>query len=138
MNKLDNENMQEEEPDVTSQAQDPLLATGTQGSANVDVHTRSLLVRSWERVSVWLRASTFSPEWLTAPWNHPVAGYFVAILMPVGTIILTLLLIHIFPSFAFPGVLNILAILVVALLWGIGPGVLSTCLLYTSPSPRDS
>ncbi len=128
MDKLDNEKMQDEVPDVTSPVQGPFLATGAQGSANVDVHTRSWLVRFWERVSVWLRASTFSPEWLTAPWNHPVAGYFVAILMPVGTIILTLLLMHIFPSFAFPDVLNILAILVVALLWGIGPGVLSTLL----------
>jgi PAS domain S-box-containing protein len=35
-------------------------------------------------------------------------------------------LMHIFPSFAIPGVLNILAILGVALLWGTGPGVLST------------
>jgi PAS domain S-box-containing protein len=128
MDKLDNENMREGLPDVTSPAQDPLLATGTQGSADIDVHTRSWLVRSWERIAVWLRTSTFSPEWLIAPWNHPVVGYFVAILMPVGTIILTLLLMHIFPSFAFPGMLNILAILGVALLWGIGPGVLSTLL----------
>ena len=74
MDKLDNENMQEEVPDFTSPAQDPLLATGTQGSANVDVHTRSWLVQSWERVSVWLRASTFSPELLTAPWNRPCCG----------------------------------------------------------------
>ncbi len=128
MDTLDNENMQEELPDVTSPAQDPLLAPGTQGSADIDVHTRSWLVRSWERVSVWLRTSSFSPEWLIAPWNHPVVGYFVAILMPVATIILTLLLMHIFPSFAIPGVLNILAIMGVALLWGTGPGLLSTLL----------
>src|SRR6266581_7270254 len=128
MDKLDNENMREELPDAVSPARDPLLVTGTQGSAVVDKPPRSRLAQSWESIRSWLRASAFSPEWLTAPWNHPVVGYFVAILMPVGTIILTLLLMHLFPSFALAGVLNILAILGVALFWGIGPGVLSTLL----------
>jgi K+-sensing histidine kinase KdpD len=128
MDKLDNENMREEVPDVVSPARDPLLVTGTQGSANVDLHAHSWLVQFWERICYWFRASMFSPEWLTSPWNHPVVGYLGAILMPVGTIILTFLLMRIFPTFAFPGALTILAILAVALLWGTGPGLLSTLL----------
>jgi PAS domain S-box-containing protein len=128
MDKLDNEDMREEVPDVTTPAQDAHLAAGSQGSTDIDVQTRSWFVRSWERVSVWLRTSTLSPEWLIAPWNHPVVGYFVAIAIPVVTTFLTWLLMHIFSSFAIPGVLNILAIFGVALLWGTGQGVLSTLL----------
>jgi PAS domain S-box-containing protein len=128
MDKLDNEKMREELLDVTSPAQDSFRATITQGSANNDMHPRSWLARFWEHISVWLRASTFSPEWLASPWNHPIVGYFVAILMPVGTSILAILLRHLFPTFAFSDVLNILAILVVAFLLGIGPGILATLL----------
>jgi PAS domain S-box-containing protein len=126
MDKLDNENMREETLDITPPAHDRPLVTGTQGSANTDVHARSWLAQSWDRLSLWLRASAFSPEWLTAPWNHPLVGYLFAILIPGGTIILTLLLMRIFPMFAFPGTINILAIVGVALLWGTGPGLLST------------
>jgi PAS domain S-box-containing protein len=53
-------------------------------------------------------------------------GYLAAILTPVGAIILTFLLLHLFPTFAFPGAIMILAILGVALLWGTGPGLFAT------------
>ncbi len=53
-------------------------------------------------------------------------GYLAAILTPPGAIILTLLLLHIIPTFAFQGTLMILVILGVALLWGTGPGLLAT------------
>jgi PAS domain S-box-containing protein len=81
---------------------------------------------SWERIRYWLRASTFSPEWLTSPWNHPVVGYLFAFLLPMGSIILTLLLRSIFLTFALPGLLSILVISVVALIWGTGPGLFAT------------
>ncbi|HEY6406678.1 MAG TPA: PAS domain-containing protein, partial [Ktedonobacteraceae bacterium] len=128
MDKLDNENMREEESDVVSPARDALLDTGTQGSADVDKPPRSRLAQSWERIRSWLRASSFSPEWLTAPWNYLVVGYLFAILVSVGAIIVTFLLIRIFPTFAFSGVLAVVVILGVALLWGTGPGLLTTLL----------
>lgn len=81
---------------------------------------------SWERIRYWLRASAFSPEWLTSPWNYPVVGYLFALLLPMGSIILTFLLRSVFLTFALPGVLSILAISVVALFWGTGPGLFAT------------
>ncbi|TMC15429.1 MAG: GAF domain-containing protein [Chloroflexi bacterium] len=72
------------------------------------------------------RMSTFSPSWLPAPWNAPIVGYLAAIILAGVTIPLIRLIIYLFPTFALPGVLIILAILVVALLWGSGPGVIAT------------
>ena len=126
MDTLDKENMQGETDNITSPARDRSLASGSQGSADVDIHRRSWLVRFWERVTVWLKASTFSPEWLNAPWNRPVVGYFFAILMPLVSIVLTLFLKHIFNTFVLPGLLGFLAIIGVALLWGTSPGLLAT------------
>jgi PAS domain S-box-containing protein len=128
MDTPDNENMPEEAPAYTLSAHGHPLVTGTQERADVELHTRSWLAQSWERIRCWLRASTYTPDWLTAPWNRPVVGYLFAILMSAGTIILTFLLMRIFPTFAFPGALAILAILGVALLWGYGPGLLATLL----------
>src|SRR5256886_15428843 len=68
----------------------------------------------------------FTPEWLPAPWNHPISSYIFAILIPLVSIILVLLLKQIFLTFVFPGVLIIMSILVVAFLWGTGPGLLAT------------
>jgi PAS domain S-box-containing protein len=126
MDTLDNENIREEVLDVTSTAYDLPLISETQGSADIDMHTRSWFVHFWESIRYWLRAHAFSPEWLNAPWNRPVMGYLAAILTPVGAIILTFLLLHLFSTFAFPGAIMILAILGVALLWGTGPGLFAT------------
>ncbi len=76
--------MREEVLDVTSTAYDPPLISETQGSADVDMHTRSWFARFWEHIRYWLRAYVFSPEWLNAPWNRPVMGYLAAIITPVG------------------------------------------------------
>ena len=107
-------------------AHDLPLISDTQGSADVDMLTRLWFARFWETIRSWLRAHSFYPKWLNAPWNRPVMGYLVAILTPVGAIILTFLLLHLFSTFAFPGALMILALLGVALLWGTGPGLLAT------------
>jgi K+-sensing histidine kinase KdpD len=126
METLDSENMREVTLDATSPAHVHPLVTGTQESGDVDMHRRSWFAHSWKCIRGWLRASTFTPEWLNAPWNQPVMGYLAAILMPVGAIILTLLLLHMIPTFAFQGALMILVILGVALLWGTGPGLFAT------------
>jgi len=126
MDILDNENMREEIPDVTSPARDHPFVTGTQESAGIEMHRHSWFAHPWEHIRYWLRASTFTPEWLNAPWNQPLMGYLAATLTPVGAIILTILLLHLFPTFAFPGAFMILVILGVALLWGTGPGLFTT------------
>ena len=72
------------------------------------------------------RGSVFSPAWLSAPWNSPVIGYAAALFLPVALACLTWFLLRIFPLYALPGILPLLATLVVALLWGSGPGLLAT------------
>ncbi|HLX40554.1 MAG TPA: DUF4118 domain-containing protein, partial [Ktedonobacteraceae bacterium] len=79
-----------------------------------------------KRLRYWLRVSTYSPEWLGKPLNAPLIGYSVAILLPLLAAVLNYLFIRVFPTFAFSSLFEILGILVVALLWGIGPGLLAT------------
>ncbi len=126
MDTLDNDHRREEIPDVASPTRDHPLVTETQESVVVEMHRRSWFAYLWERIRYGLRASTFTPEWLNAPWNQPLMGYLTAILTPAGAIILTLLLLNIIPTFAFQGMLMILVILGIALLWGTGPGLFAT------------
>lgn len=83
---------------------------------------------AWKRVRRALRVSTFSPPWLPTPWSMPTIGYLAAVCLPAIAVLLTILLLHLFPTFALQGVLSILAILIVALLWGTGPGLIATLL----------
>jgi PAS domain S-box-containing protein len=126
MDKLENDHKPEEVAEITSQLRKRPPDKSTQGNIEKDVDTQQRLERNWRSAIHWFRASTFTPEWLTAPWNHPVVGYLFALLLPVGSIILALLLRQIFLTFVLPGVLIVMAILVVAILWGTGPGVLAT------------
>jgi PAS domain S-box-containing protein len=126
MDKLENDHKPEEVAEITSQLRKRPPDKSTQGNIEKDVDTQPRPERNWRSAIHWFRASTFTPEWLTAPWNHPVVGYLFALLLPVGSIILALLLRQIFLTFVLPGVLIVMAILVVAILWGTGPGVLAT------------
>ncbi len=82
----------------------------------------------WQFLRHWLAMSTFTPGWLPRRWHHPIFGYFTAILLQVIAIIITLELIHIFPTFEFAGLLEVLAIVLVAVNWGAGPSLLATLL----------
>lgn len=53
-------------------------------------------------------------------------GYLVAVLIEIGAVSGSLLLVHSFSPFALPGALVLLGIIVVALNWGEGPGLLAT------------
>src|SRR5579859_64811 len=83
-------------------------------------------VAIWQRLRQKVREGTFSPEWLESPWNSLAIGFGSALLFPVLTIFLTVFLIRIFPMFALQGILSLFVTLVVALLWGTGPGLLAT------------
>ncbi len=77
------------------------------------------------------------------PWSHPVFGYLAAFLLPCAAVTAMALLVRGFPSFRFQGVLVMLAVLVVALNWGLGPSVLATfvgtvLLLFLPLSPLFS
>jgi diguanylate cyclase (GGDEF)-like protein len=77
------------------------------------------------------------------PWSHPVFGYLAAFLFPCAAVTAMALLVRGFPSFRFQGVLVMLAVLVVALNWGLGPSMLATfvgtvLLLFLPLSPLFS
>ncbi|HXX78209.1 MAG TPA: ATP-binding protein, partial [Ktedonobacteraceae bacterium] len=72
------------------------------------------------------RSTVNTPEWLPSPWNSPLIGFICAILVPVLSILLSLLLKQIFLSYVFPATLIIIAMVIVAFLWGTGPGLLAT------------
>jgi PAS domain S-box-containing protein len=59
-------------------------------------------------------------------WRRlPIMGYLIALLLQVISVGITLLLVHIFHDFAFPGLLSILVALIVASGWGAGPSLFS-------------
>ncbi len=76
----------------------------------------------------WMRKSAFAPDWLPESWRDPITGYIAAVLLQVFTVILTIVLFKLFSTFEFAGLLGILAIVLVALNWGAGPGLLATLL----------
>jgi len=76
-------------------------------------------------------------------WSHPVFGYLAAFLLPCAAVTAMALLVRGFPSLRFQGVLVMLAVLLVALNWGLGPSVLATfvgtvLLLFLPLSPLFS
>src|SRR5436305_7031163 len=80
----------------------------------------------WLTTPHWLVAHTFAPPFLTGRWSHPAVGYLLAVMLQVITVTSLVALIRLFPSFQFQEALLILVVLVVALTWGVGPGLLAT------------
>jgi len=73
----------------------------------------------WQR----LLADTSVPRWLPTRWRHPAAGYVLVVLLQVVVAVITRLLVEFVPTYAFPGVVDILAVTLVALRLGTGPGL---------------
>jgi PAS domain S-box-containing protein len=80
----------------------------------------------WLASRCWLRINNFSPGWLPEPLRHPAAGYLAALLIEAAAVLGSFLLIGWCPEFAFKGLLPVLALILVALGWGAGPGLLAT------------
>lgn len=80
----------------------------------------------WQTTYHWFLMHTFSPTWLPKRWRHIALGYIIAVILQVIATFVTLLLVQIFPSFAFVGLLEVLAVVLVALNWGAGPSLLAT------------
>ncbi len=90
------------------------------------LRARCPIRRSGQNLSYWLQANTFAPRWLPAAWHRPLMGYLVAVFLQLLAISVTLLIFHALPIFALQGSLVILVIVLVALNWGAGPGMLAT------------
>ncbi len=80
----------------------------------------------WRAVRRWLDANTFAPSWLPRRTRIPGAPYAVAALLEVAAALVTLLLFAVFPSYAFPGTVELLMVAMVALSLGGGPSLVST------------
>jgi|GEM_PF-458226 len=126
MDKLENKHKSEAAPDFESKPHKQSSEIDSRGNLQKNQDTQPWPEQRWKRLTHWLSSSSITPEWVPAPWNYPVTGFICAILVPVVMILVTLLLKHIFLTFVFPGVLIIIAILIVAFLWGTGPGLLAT------------
>ncbi len=80
----------------------------------------------WSRLSRFFLSNTFTPQWFPEAWRHPAIGYLLGVVLQVIAAFGTILFMHIFPTFAFTGLLEILVIAIVALNFGTGPSLLST------------
>lgn len=80
----------------------------------------------WKKFRFLVRDAAFTPEWLGSPWNHPIAAYLAAFLIPCLTTLLTYAILMWYPTFSISGSLPILGVLIVAIVWGTGPGLLTT------------
>ena len=80
----------------------------------------------WRMVRRWLDANTFAPGWLPQSWRIPGAPYIIAALFEVAAALVTLLLFAVFPSYSFPGTVELLVVALVALSLGGGPSLIST------------
>src|SRR2546429_6977735 len=87
---------------------------------------RAPLGSLWLAIRHWLVAHTFAPPFLNGRCSHPAVGYLLAVVLQVITVTSLVALIRLFPSFQFQEALLILVVLVVALTWGVGPGLLAT------------
>lgn len=82
--------------------------------------------RPAHRLRSWFMSSTFAPAWLPERLQHPVFGYLIAILLQTVAVLATVYLDALLRVFIFSGLLEVLAIALVALSWGVGPSVLAT------------
>ncbi|GAC1426009.1 MAG: hypothetical protein PVS3B3_00100 [Ktedonobacteraceae bacterium] len=80
----------------------------------------------WLELQRWFLVNTFAPQWLPKPWQHPIIGYVIGMILQIVAALSTILLMHIFPSFVFSGLLEILCVAIVALNFGTGPSLLAT------------
>ncbi|GAC1621266.1 MAG: hypothetical protein NVS4B7_13120 [Ktedonobacteraceae bacterium] len=90
----------------------------------VHIHTKA--PSFWLSPYHLLLTHTFEPQWLPKNLRHPFVGYLVAILLEIVAILATAQLIQFYPTFAFTGLLEVFAIALVALNWGVGPSLIAT------------
>ncbi len=73
----------------------------------------------------WFQVNTFAPRFLSGTWSQPIFGYLVACVGQLVIVIGLLALFYTYPSFHFQEGPLILVILLVALGWGAGPGIVA-------------
>ena len=84
--------------------------------------------QDWHVTFSGVRVYTCISRWLARYSHHFLTGYIGAVFLSGVAVAATFLLVRLIPTFADPGTLAILAILLTALLWGAGPSMLATML----------
>lgn len=111
---------------ASSKVSDFMTQTTADGSSPTKTRgNRPLLLRIVARPYQWFQENTFAPDFLKGAMAHPALGYLMAFVFQAILSLGILVLIHFYPSFRFPSVPLILAILLVALGWGAGPGIVA-------------
>lgn len=77
-------------------------------------------------LSRWIAANTLTPPRMMGRWPQPAASYLASALIQVIAVIAAAAILQVFPTFRFPEALPILAVVLIALTWGAGPGILAT------------
>lgn len=75
-------------------------------------------------LSSWLQMNSLAPRWLPRPLRQRIAGYLTVLLIQIMAILMIFLLVRPVPGFTFERLLSVLVVGLVALSWGIGPGLL--------------
>src|SRR5258707_14599253 len=77
----------------------------------------------WQVAWPWLQANTFAPTRLPMRLRHPAAGYLLAALVQIAVAVINRLLNQYVSTYHYHGVLEVLAVALIAMNWGAGPGV---------------
>jgi PAS domain S-box-containing protein len=86
----------------------------------------ALLQGFWQAMQRWLLMDIFTLSWLPGWLRTPMIGYAVAIVLQGTFVTITLLLLQVFPTFAFSGVFEVVVVALIALSWGAGPSLFAT------------
>ena len=81
--------------------------------------------RLWDAVRRWFVNNTFTPSFVPSWARKPFVGYLVAVLLQVAAIAVVVLLAEVLVGFAFPALLSILVVALIALTWGLGPALVA-------------
>jgi K+-sensing histidine kinase KdpD len=97
----------------------------------------------WPGLIRWVQDNTFAPEWLPERLHHPLIGYLAAALVEGAALGVILVVFSLVPDFDYFAIVALMGVVIVALGWGVGPGLfatlVSTLLLdFVTGAPRFS
>src|SRR2546423_8922581 len=114
----------EQRQNVTVEA--PPGAERALGAQSRNERSTPKAVWPWLVVRRWIAANMFAPTWIARQWQRPGVGYFLAVLAALLAVGAAAGLIQVFPTFAYPGIIPLVAIASVALSWGARPSLAAT------------
>src|SRR2546423_9420155 len=96
------------------------------GAQSRNERRRTKAVWPWLVVQRWIAANTFAPRWIPRQWQRPAISYLLAVLAELLAVGAVVGLGQVVPTFAYLGIIPLLAIASVALAWGAGPSLAAT------------